>query len=132
MQKKNTSTTTKESLSLAPTNFPPSLCYERGFRAVQYQDLSILHDPQATPQGWQTNSLCLHDTVPPYRHSDNLVQHYIFSVARNEQIALKLVRELSVACMVSFSEIHVYRFRLLGVATIWLLRENDVTSCLFS
>lgn len=43
MQKKND--TAKESLPLALTSFPPSLCYERGFRAVQYQDLSILHDP---------------------------------------------------------------------------------------
>lgn len=46
------------------------------------------------------------------------------------QIALKLVKELSVPCMVSFSEIHGYGFRLLGVVTVWLLSENVVTRCL--
>lgn len=50
---------------------------------------------------------------------------------QDEQIALKLVRAPSGACMVSFSEISGYGFRLLGVVTVWLLREDSVTSCLF-
>lgn len=48
-----------------------------------------------------------------------------------EQVAIKLARELSVAFMVSFSEIRGCEFRLLGGVTVWLFRENGVTIQLF-
>jgi len=49
---------------------------------------------------------------------------------QDEQITLKLGRELSASCMVSFSEIHDYGFRIPGVVVVWLLGENVMTSCL--
>lgn len=88
--------------------------------------------PIRHPQGWQTNSVCLHDRIPPcLRHPGSFIQHCIFSMPPDEQVAIKLARELSAAFMVSFSEIRGCEFRLLGGVTVWLFRENGVTIQLF-
>lgn len=83
-------------------------------------------------QGWQKNSICLQHKIPLYlRHPGGLVQYYIISMPLDGRVALKLARELSVAFMASFSEIHGCEFKLLGVVTVWLFRENGVEIHLF-